>query len=120
MPNIVFFEVPVNDVDRAKGFYSDIFAWRINCIPEKDCCEINTNVSTGITHGGILRRVHPEQRITNYIEVPSVDEYSAKVEKLGGKVILPKKAVPAVGYFAICQDTEGNTFILWECDNQAR
>ncbi len=120
MPGIIFFEVPADDVDRAKGFYSDIFDWRINCKPERDYCEINTNDSTGMTCGGMLRRVHPEQRITNYIDVPSVDEYSEKVEELGGKVILPKKAVPAMGYFAICQDTEGNAFILWESDDQAR
>jgi len=119
MPNIIFFEVHANDIERAKGFYSDIFDWRINRIPEMDCWEIDTNDSIGITRGGISRRVHPEQRITNYIEVSSVDEYSAKVIALGGKVILPKKAVPAMGYFAVCQDTEGNAFILWESDDQA-
>lgn len=45
----------------------------------------------------MLRRVHPEHRITNYIEVSSVDEYSARVLELGGKVIVPKRAVPAMG-----------------------
>ena len=120
MPNIIFFEVPANDVDRAKGFYSDIFDWRINRIPERDCWEIDTNDTIGLTSGGMLKRMHPEQRITNYIDVSSVDKYSARVLELGGKVILSKKAVPAMGYFAICQDTEGNAFILWECDDLAR
>ncbi len=120
MPNIVFFEVPANDVARAKGFYSDIFDWRINRIPGMDSWEINTNDQVGLTSGGMLRREHPKQRITNYIDVSSVDKYSAKVIELGGKIILPKRAVHGLGYFAVCQDTEGNAFILWESDNRAR
>ncbi len=35
--------------------------------------------------GGMMKRMHPDQQITNYIGVPSVDEYSAKVEKPGAK-----------------------------------
>ncbi len=120
MPNIIFFEVPTNDIDRARGFYSDIFDWRINRIPERDYCEINTNDGIGVTCGGMLKRANPEQRIINYIAVSSVDEYSSKVLELGGKVIIPKRAVPEVGYFAVCQDIEGNAFILWEKDDMAR
>ncbi|HWX22028.1 MAG TPA: hypothetical protein VN578_19175 [Candidatus Binatia bacterium] len=44
----------------------------------------------------------------------------AKVEKLGGRVHKPKTAVPQMGYFAICQDTENTTFALWERDPQAK
>jgi hypothetical protein len=36
----------------------------------------------------------PEHRVTNYIEVKSVNEYSSKVEKLGGKVIAPNMLCP--------------------------
>jgi predicted enzyme related to lactoylglutathione lyase len=47
-----------------------------------------------------------EQPNINYIDVKSVDEYSSKVEKLGGKVVVPKSPVPEIGYFAVCFDTE--------------
>ena len=43
----------------------------------------------------------PQQQITNFIDVKSVGEYSSKVEKLGGKVIVPKTAVPGMGYYAV-------------------
>jgi predicted enzyme related to lactoylglutathione lyase len=56
----------------------------------------------------------PRPTITDYIGVPSVDEYAAKVEKLGGKIIVPKKAIPGMGFFAICMDTENNAFGIWE------
>ena len=67
-----------------------------------------------------MKRMHPDQQITDYIGVPSVDEYAAKVEKLGGKIIVPKKAVPGMGYFAICMDTENNSFGIWQMDQTAK
>jgi predicted enzyme related to lactoylglutathione lyase len=62
----------------------------------------------------------PEHRVTNYIGVKSVDEYSSKVEKLGCKVIAPKHAVPGMGYFVLCIDPENNAFALWETNEKAK
>jgi predicted enzyme related to lactoylglutathione lyase len=42
------------------------------------------------------------------------------VKKLGGEVCLPKTAVPQMGYFAMCKDTEGNAFALWEMNKGAK
>ena len=71
--------------------------------------------------GGLLKRQQPQQQgITNYIGVTSVDEYAAKVAKLGGKICLPKTAVPPMSYFAFCQDPENNTFALWEKNDGAK
>jgi predicted enzyme related to lactoylglutathione lyase len=52
--------------------------------------------------------------------VKSVQEYSAKVEQLGGNVIFPKMPVPGLGYFAACTDTGNNGFGIWEADNTAK
>jgi predicted enzyme related to lactoylglutathione lyase len=64
--------------------------------------------------------MHPQQPITNYVLVPSVDEAAAKVEKLGGKIMRPRTAVPEMGYFVICRDTENNEFALWEKSENAK
>ena len=69
---------------------------------------------------GMMKRQMPEQQITSYIDVKSVDEYSSKVEKLGGKVVAPKHAVPGMGYFALCLDTENNSFAIWESNESAK
>ncbi|WP_256623108.1 hypothetical protein [Methanolobus chelungpuianus] len=55
----------------------------------------------------------PDQRILNYIGVPSIDEYIEKVKRAGGKV-LARMPVPGMGYLANCVDTENNLFGLWE------
>jgi predicted enzyme related to lactoylglutathione lyase len=66
---------------------------------------------TQVVDGGeMMKRLHPEHQITNYIDVKSVNEYSSKIQKIGGKVVVPKMAVPKMGYLAICLDTENNTF----------
>jgi len=46
-----------------------------------------------------------------------VTEYAKKVERLGGKVKVPKTEVPDFGWYAVCADTENNTFALWEAKN---
>jgi predicted enzyme related to lactoylglutathione lyase len=63
--------------------------------------------------GGLGKRNTADQKIVIYIGVSSVDEYLLQVEKLGGKVLMPKTVVPGWGYLAICMDTENNTFGLW-------
>jgi len=68
-----------------------------------------------------MNRQNPQQQgITNYIGVKSVQEHSSKVERLGGKVIMQKTPVPGMGYFAVCTDTENNTFAIWETDDSAK
>ena len=76
------------------------------------------NASIG---GGMMKRQGPHhEHITNFIDVNSVDEYSSKIQKLGGKVVVSKMAVPGMGYFAICHDTENNTFGIWEANESAK
>ena len=70
--------------------------------------------------GGMMKRQDPQQQITNFIDVKSVDEYSSKIEKLGGKVVISKMAVPGMGYFAVCHDTENNSFGIWESNESAK
>jgi len=60
--------------------------------------------------GGMMKRQKPDQKIVDYFGVSSVSESSDKVEKLGDKILVPKMAIPNMGYFAVCMDTEGNVF----------
>ena len=119
--NIVWFEIPADNPERAKKFYSALFGWKIEKFPGMtDYWHIDTGGSDDTPDGGLMARKHPEQPITNYINVASVTKFMAKVEKLGGKVCVPKTAVPQMGYFAVCTDTENNTFALWERSQSAK
>ncbi|WP_407356449.1 VOC family protein [Methanolobus sp. WCC5] len=116
MPTFVHMDIPTDDLERAKKFYSCVFDWKFERpSPEMEYYLFET---TGIdgekgVGGGMGLRGEPEQRIAGYIGVPSIKEYSDKIEKAGGKVI-NQMPVPGWGYLAICLDTEGNLFGLWE------
>jgi uncharacterized protein len=122
MPTIVHFYIPVDDPERAKSFYGKLFEWKFERPVEameyylKETEDLEGKTGPG---GGLGKRGTADQRIVNYIGVSSVDEYLSKVEKLGGKVLMPKSAVPRLGYLAICMDTENNTFGLWEKKEKA-
>jgi len=138
MPTIVHFEIPADDIERAKKFYNDLFGWKIEKWPgTEDNSSQLTSPVTGqsieywmvITTddkgnkalgGGMMKRQMPEHQVTNYIGVESIDEYSSKVKELGGKVVAPKHAVPGMGYFALCIDTENNSFAIWESNENAK
>jgi predicted enzyme related to lactoylglutathione lyase len=118
---IVHFEIPSDNIERAKKFYNDLFGWKMEKMPgpteywtfATTPSDKNSDEQQNIT-GGVMDRQMPQQSITNYISVKSVDDYSKKVEGLGGKVKVPKTEVLNLGWFAICTDTENNTFGLWE------
>jgi uncharacterized protein len=120
--NIVWFEIPADDLERAKTFYRELFGWKIEKFPgPMEYWHLDTGGPDASPDGGLLKRQSPAQQgITNYINVASVDQFAAKVQKLGGKVCMPKSAVPQMGYFAICQDTENNMFALWEKNENAK
>ena len=119
--SIVWFEIPADQPARAQKFYGTLFGWKINAIPGLgDYWHVDTGGHDSTPDGGMMPRRHPGQAITSYVSVPSVTQFMAKVEKLGGKVCVPKTPVAQMGYFAICQDTEDNTFALWEVNPKAK
>ena len=114
--------MPADDLDRAKKFYGSLFGWNFAKIPAaiSDYWHIDTGGKDATPDSGLMPRMYPEQSITNYVGVPSVTMAMKKVEKLGGAICKAKTAVPGMGYFAICQDTESNTFALWEMNERAK
>ena len=127
MPTIIHFEIPADDVERSKKFYSDLFGWKIekwpgSTVDDKEYWMITTTDEKGnkALGGGMMKRQMSQHQNTNFIDVESVDEYSSKVQQLGGKVVVPKMSVPGMGYLAYCLDTENNSFGIWETNESAK
>ena len=124
--NVCWFEIPAENLDRAKKFYNALFGWKIAPFPgmqgpeAQSYLHIDTGGDEASPDGGLMSRKQPQQNITQYISVSSVADSAAQVERLGGKICMPKTAVPGMGYFAVCQDTEDNMFGLWETDSNAK
>jgi hypothetical protein len=119
MSDIVYFEIPADDLARASRFYSEVFGWEMDQGHDQDYLMIKTGNEEAVG-GGLMKRVHPQQTVTDYIDVESIDECAPQIEKAGGKLIVPKTAVSGMGYFSIFQDTEKNVFGIWETDETAQ
>jgi len=124
MPTVIHFEIAADDVERAKKFYGELFGWKMEKYkgPGPDYWVFMTTggqAGAGVG-GGLMQRQMPQQQITVYIDVPSLDDYLEKVKTLGGQVVVPKTAIPEMGYYALCLDTENNGFGLWETNPKAK
>jgi uncharacterized protein len=121
MDKVVHFDIPVDDVARAKKFYS-IFGWKLLDFPEMDYVGVITSPvdekhmpkEPGSINGGMMKRTSEVKGPTVAIHVKSVDESVKKVLAAGGKIVKPKTQIGEMGYYAYIADTEGNTIGLWE------
>jgi predicted enzyme related to lactoylglutathione lyase len=122
MSTIVHFDVPAEDVERAKKFYSALFDWKFESYGGMQYNLITTRNLDGTpgVGGGMGKRMDPSQRIRDYFGVRSIDVAMKKVKSLGGSITTDKMTVPGMGYLANCMDTEGNVFGLWEENPQAK
>lgn len=122
MNKVIHFEIPADDLERAKKFYQEIFGWELTDFPEMDYTivktvetdEKNMPKEVGAINGGMMKRSSPDENPIIVIEVPSVDEYLAKIEQKGGKTAMPKEKVGDMGLYARVTDTEGNVIGIWE------
>jgi hypothetical protein len=121
MPRVIHFEIPTDEPERAVQFYTKVFGWDIqkwNGPQEYWVVTTGPADKPGI-NGGLFRRQGPVNCV-NTIDVPSVDDFAATITENGGQVVVPKMAIPGVGYLIYCQDTEGNIFGICEDDPSAQ
>jgi len=102
---IVHFEIPADNVEKLRKFYSQLFGWKIEKMPgptEYLGIETVPVDEKGMpkrpgVNGGMMKKQNPEHKPVTYISVESVDEYAKKIETLGGRVCCPKTEVPGIG-----------------------
>lgn len=122
MSRVIHFDLTAKDPVRAGKFYSDIFGWKIEKFEGPDDYWVITtggDNEPGI-NGGLMSRDDTNITAAYSITVSSVDEYMKKVKDSGGRIIGHKNAIPGVGYFAHCEDTEDNTFGIIEWNQNAK
>lgn len=121
MGKVIRFEFQVPNPEEAIEFYSSSFGWKFEKMPgQQDYWFIITGENgKGGIDGGLMKSPDGATRTTNSIEVPSVDEYIKKVIGNGGQVVVPKTAVPNMGFFAYCVDNQGLLFGVSEVNIEA-
>ena len=123
MDAVVHFEIPVDNMARAKKFYKEIFGWELYDMPgdmgytvvhTAPTDEKNMLKEPGAINGGLTNRTEKNEASVVVINVPSIEDYIKKIAKAGGKVVRPKVKVMDMGYYARVTDSEGNVIGIWE------
>jgi len=117
---VVHFEIPCDDPEKTMKFFSEAFGWTFQQFGNVEYWSATTGdeKSPGI-NGGIMKKKDPRQPIANSIEVINLEEAIAKVENAGGKIVVPKMAIPSVGWLAYFTDPDGNIHGLYQQDSTA-
>ena len=124
MDGVNLFGIPVDDMERAKEFFSNTFGWSFMATGMDGNHHFATTVPTdenglptepGGINGGLLERGAYNQQVTSiFINVKSIDETIEKVEQNGGKLVHTKVPIADFAYLAQINDSEGNLISLWE------
>ncbi len=117
---VVYFEIPVTDLERAQVFYSAVFSFSF----EKEIIdhyemalfpfeEKNSGITGALAKGDVYQ---PTQNgVIIYFKTASIDDTLEKVLQYGGKILYPKRIDKqyrcAVAEF---EDSEGNRIALHE------
>ncbi|GAA3643905.1 VOC family protein [Microlunatus ginsengisoli] len=127
MAKVVHFEIPADDLDRAKNFYGSVFGWQLETMAMPQGGEYTSVVTTpvdqqtqmptepGAINGGMVQRdelASAAPVIT--VDVENIDDALREIEANGGSTVTPRTAIQGMGAFAYFKDSEGNVIGLWE------
>lgn len=105
-------EVPSTNLDKSKDFFNKVFGWEFKPFGKGYLLFNN--------HKGIMVGLRQVDKIAQgdstvfHITVDSIDEILKKTKDNGGKVKREKTVIPAMGWYALLTDIEGNTIGLYQ------
>jgi uncharacterized protein len=118
---VVHFEIPFDDGERARAFYTKVFDWDLTEMPEMDYTLITSGPSgekgpteAGYINGGMMKREEPFTSPNLVVDVESIEDALKAVTDAGGTTVSEKQPVGDMGFAAYFRDTEGNLVGLWE------
>jgi predicted enzyme related to lactoylglutathione lyase len=115
MSKVVHFEIPTDNPEKCMDFYSKIFGWKFNRFGEEQYWLVDAGPKEEYGIGGaIMKKNHPDQPLTNAINVESINETAEEIKKHGCELVVPKTEIPNMGWFAYFKDPDNNIMGLWE------
>lgn len=130
MGRVVHFEIHVDDMERAKTFYGEVFGWTFQDWSEYAgmpyCGAVTGDDEPGV-NGALMQRQGPpperNQALNGYACTMGVANYDSTEEKIlssGGSLAMPKYALPGMAWQGYYLDTEGNIFGIHQPDENAK
>ena len=111
--SLVHFELPADDTERAREFYGELFGWQFR--DWQGPIEYHM-LEEGIEPGGAIYPSQTgEKGAIIYFDTDDIDGSVERVNELGGSAE-DKQPIPGIGWYARCEDTEGNAFSIFQAD----
>ena len=113
-----WFEIPANDISRAKKFYESIFEIKMDEMemPGMKYAMFPFDPTKGKIAGGLAQsQMHTPGTTGSIIYLnanPDLQIVLDRIEKAGGKSTMPKTSIGQNGFMAFFTDSEGNTMAL--------
>jgi predicted enzyme related to lactoylglutathione lyase len=104
-------ELHTRDLARAKAFYSELFGWKFQDLPNMPYSMLDTG--NGEPNGAMTDKDAPPFWLP-YVNVDDVIQATERAVKLGAKVLTTKTEVKDAGWFAVLDDPTGARLALWE------
>jgi predicted enzyme related to lactoylglutathione lyase len=116
-PTVYYFEIPVNDLERAISFYGAVFGCQLDRVDVDGNQMANfPSLEGGSGASGALAKgdsyIPSTQGIRVYFDTDSIDDTLAKAVDAGGKILYPKTSIGELGWVAEFEDSEGNCIAL--------
>jgi predicted enzyme related to lactoylglutathione lyase len=111
-PLIAHVEIPSTNLERSKTFFLNTFGWEFK------------NFGNGYmlfnNHNGIMVGLRQVDVVSTgnttvfHVAVRDIDKVLTKCNDAGGKTFKNKTVIPAMGWYALVNDPEGNTIGLYQ------
>jgi predicted enzyme related to lactoylglutathione lyase len=124
MPRVAHFEIYTDHPEAVQSFYREIFGWNFQEFEggpvEYWLITTGPDDQPGINGGMTRPREGQNPGTVNTIAVASLDQTIKAIEQRGGKICVPKMAIPRVGWLAYAEDPAGNVVGIIEPDTNAK
>lgn len=117
-------ELMTRDLSSAQEFYSNVFDWQyeVQQMPDGEYHVIAGGENGGL--GGMMTMPNEVPAMVPnywgvYFTVDDLDASTAKVQELGGQVVMPAMELPGIGQMSTVHDTWGAPFTLIQPNDQS-
>lgn len=120
-----YFEIQSSEPSRERKFYENVFGWKF--FREEQIPIEYYRIETNGINGGLLKRpvkIPPMEygtnAFTNSMEVENFDKTAGLIMQNGGKIAMPKFAIPGKCWQGYFLDPDNNVFGIFQVDPNAQ
>lgn len=109
---IAHVEIPVTNLESAKNFYQNVLGW--NFKPFGNGYLLFNNQKGTMVGIRLVDEVAKGESTTFHINIPDIESILNKAKDSGGAVKRNRTVIPAMGWYALMDDPDGNTIGLYQ------